>query len=138
MNSHLHNHVSMKTIQRELHAANIYGRVAILNPLVSGRNTVTRVWTTGRLFIWQTSAEAFHVDLMVPTVKHGGGSMMVWGAIFSRGLGPLFVLKRDYHRRPLSKHSRRSSLHSILQTLFPAECPVFLNDNAFVTCFTVI
>ncbi|GFX26776.1 hypothetical protein TNCV_1839491 [Trichonephila clavipes] len=38
-------------------------------------------------------------------------------------------LERDYHRRPLSKHFRRSSLHPMLQTLFPGERSVFQNDN---------
>ncbi|GFU77153.1 transposable element Tc1 transposase [Trichonephila clavipes] len=33
MNTHLQNPVSMKTIQRELHAANIHGKVAIPKPL---------------------------------------------------------------------------------------------------------
>ncbi|GFX31536.1 transposable element Tc1 transposase [Trichonephila clavipes] len=43
MNTHLLNPVSMKTIQRELHTANIHGRVAIRNPLVSGRNSAKRL-----------------------------------------------------------------------------------------------
>ncbi|GFW18451.1 hypothetical protein TNCV_1184791 [Trichonephila clavipes] len=34
---------------------------------------------------------------------------MVWGVISSCGLEPLVVFKGDDHRRPLSKHSRRSS-----------------------------
>lgn len=121
MNTHLQNPVSMKTIQRELHAANIHGRVAIPKPLVSARNALKRlqwcqdhlkwtqlqweqvIWsdessftlfqTTGRVFVWRTPAEAFHVDCLVPTVKHGGGSVMVWGAISARGLGPLVVLR---------------------------------------------
>ncbi|GFU85069.1 transposable element Tc1 transposase [Trichonephila clavipes] len=43
MNTHLLNPVSMKTIQRELHTANIYGRVAIRKPLVTGRNAAKRL-----------------------------------------------------------------------------------------------
>ncbi|GFT94846.1 transposable element Tcb1 transposase [Trichonephila clavipes] len=105
MNTHLLNPVSMRTIQRELHTANIHGRVAIRKPLVSGRNSAKRlqwcrdhlnwtqlqweqvIWsnessftllqTTGRVFVWRTSTGAFHVVCLVPTVKHGGGSVMV-------------------------------------------------------------
>ncbi|XP_071037948.1 uncharacterized protein [Parasteatoda tepidariorum] len=43
MNTHLQNPVSMKTIQQELHAANIHGRVAIQKPLVSARNALKRL-----------------------------------------------------------------------------------------------
>ncbi|GFW85474.1 transposable element Tc1 transposase [Trichonephila clavipes] len=157
MNTHLLNPVSMKIIQRELHTANIHGRVAIRKPLVSGRNAAKRlqwcrdhlnwtqlqweqvIWsdessftlfqTTGRVFVWQALTEAFHVDCLVPTVKHGGGSVMVWAAISSRGLGPLVVLRGmitgDHYRSILADH-----LHPMLQTLFPGECLVFQDDNA--------
>ncbi|GFW41463.1 transposable element Tcb1 transposase [Trichonephila clavipes] len=105
MNTHLLNPVSMKTIQRELHTANIHGRVAIRKPLVSGRNAAKRlqwcrshinwtqlqweevIWsdessftlfqTTERVFVWRTPAEVFHVDCLVPIVKHGRGSVMI-------------------------------------------------------------
>ncbi|GFS61463.1 transposable element Tc1 transposase [Trichonephila clavipes] len=43
MNTHLLNPVSMKTIPRELHTANIRGRVAIRKPLVSGWNAAKRL-----------------------------------------------------------------------------------------------
>ncbi|GFU78352.1 transposable element Tc1 transposase [Trichonephila clavipes] len=124
MNTHLLNPVSMKTIQRGLHTANIHGIVAIRKPLVSGRNAAKRLqwcrdhlnWTqlqweqviwsdessftlfqaTGRVFVWRTPTEAFHVDCLVPTMKHGGGSVMVWAAISSRGASR--CLERDDHR----------------------------------------
>ncbi|GFV04904.1 transposable element Tcb1 transposase [Trichonephila clavipes] len=141
----------MKTIQRELHTAKMHGRVAIPKPLVLGRNASKRlqwcrdhlnwaqlqweqvIWsdessftlfqTTGRVFVWQTPTEAFHVDCLVPTVKHGGGSVMVWAAISSRGSGPLVVLRGmitgDHYRSILANH-----LPPMLQTLFPGERPV--------------
>ncbi|GFS83630.1 transposable element Tc1 transposase [Trichonephila clavipes] len=100
INTHLLNPVSMKTIQRELHTAKIHGRVAIQKPLVSGQNAAKRlqwcldhlnwtelqreqvIWsdessftlfqTTGRVFVWRTPTEAFHVDCLVPIVNHRG------------------------------------------------------------------
>ena len=42
MNTRLQNPVSTKTIQRELHAASIHGRVAIPKPLVSPQNAMKR------------------------------------------------------------------------------------------------
>ncbi|GFT76298.1 transposable element Tc1 transposase [Trichonephila clavipes] len=111
MNTLLQNHVFMKTIHRELHTADIHGRVAIPNPLDSAGKECyeeTRV-TTRHVFGRKTPSEVFHVDCLVPTVKHGRGSVMVWDAISFRGLGPLVVLEEDDHRRPLLKHSRRLS-----------------------------
>ncbi|GFS78165.1 transposable element Tcb2 transposase [Trichonephila clavipes] len=54
---------------------------------------------------------------------------MVWGAVSSRGLEPLAVLRGiitgDHYQNILADH-----LHSLLQTLLPGEHPVFQNDNA--------
>lgn len=35
--------------------------------------------------------EEFNADCVVPTIKHGGGSIMVWGCMTSSGVGELFV-----------------------------------------------
>jgi transposase len=81
-NRHLQDPVSSRTVQRELHAANIRGRVAIRKPLVSTRNAAKRrqwcrahqswsaqrwqhvIWsdesaftlfqTPGRVYVWRT------------------------------------------------------------------------------------
>ncbi|GFU50244.1 transposable element Tcb1 transposase [Trichonephila clavipes] len=42
MNSHLQDPISTKTVKTELHAAKIYGRVAICNPLVTATNAFKR------------------------------------------------------------------------------------------------
>ncbi|GFU79868.1 transposable element Tcb1 transposase [Trichonephila clavipes] len=93
-----------RTVQRELHASNLYGRVGIRKPLVTSRHALQRrqwcrthrqwtpqqwqqvIWsdeststlfqTTGRVYVWRTPIEAFVPECIVPTVKHGDGSHM--------------------------------------------------------------
>jgi hypothetical protein len=33
--------------------------------------------TSGRVYIWRTPKKAYNLECLVPTVKHGGGSVMV-------------------------------------------------------------
>lgn len=35
--------------------------------------------------------EDYHPDCVVPTVKHGGGSIMIWGCMTADGVGEMFV-----------------------------------------------
>ncbi|GFV35330.1 transposable element Tcb1 transposase [Trichonephila clavipes] len=119
VNSHLRNPISARTVQRELHASNLYGRVGIRKPLVTACHALQRrqwcrthrqwtpqqwqqvIWsdestfplfqTTGSVYVWRTPKEAFAPECIVPTVKHGCGSLM---------------------------------------TSFPGECPLYQDDNA--------
>ncbi|GFT11646.1 hypothetical protein TNCV_264441 [Trichonephila clavipes] len=42
VNIHLHNPISARTVQTELHASNLYGRVGIRKPLVTARHALQR------------------------------------------------------------------------------------------------
>ncbi|GFT12270.1 transposable element Tcb1 transposase [Trichonephila clavipes] len=46
----------------------------------SGESSFTLFQTTGPVFFWRTLTEAFHVDFLVPAMKHGEGFVIVWGA----------------------------------------------------------
>ena len=48
--------------------------------------------------IWRTPREEFDPKCTVPTVKHGGGSIMVWSCFTRREVGRLCVLDRIMDR----------------------------------------
>jgi hypothetical protein len=67
-----------------------YG-VATIKPWNQANGNVGVIWsdelsftmfpTSGRVYVWKTPEEAYNPECLVPTMKHGGGSVMVWAAI---------------------------------------------------------
>lgn len=109
--------VSKTTIGRELNKNEIYGRIARKKPLLSKKNIIQRFelskffftiterqWKTvlfsdestfelfsskKRQYVWRKNGNAFDLKNLVPTVKFGGGKIMVWGCISYHGVGNL-------------------------------------------------
>lgn len=81
------------------------------------------------MFIWQTKAEEFHIDCLVPTLKHGGVLVKAWEAISWPGLKLLEVIREkvtggNYYLRILAYHFR-----PMIQTLLPGERTLLQDDN---------
>jgi hypothetical protein len=47
----------------------------------SDQSSFTLFPTSGWVYVWRTPKEVDNPECLVPTVKHGGGSMMIWAAI---------------------------------------------------------
>jgi hypothetical protein len=47
----------------------------------SDESSFTLFPTSGRVYVWRTPKEAYNPECRAPTVKHWGGSVMVWTAI---------------------------------------------------------
>ncbi len=43
-------------------------------------------------YIWRKTNTAFHKKNIIPTIKHGGGSVMVWGGFAASGPGRLAII----------------------------------------------
>jgi hypothetical protein len=93
----------------ELHKSNIHGKAAIAEPLITESNAQMCKWLchdhkiwmstgnasvmwsddlsftlfakSGSVYISRTPKEAYNLECLVPTVKHGGGFVMVWAAV---------------------------------------------------------
>ena len=157
LNEHLQNPVSTKTVRRELHKGGFHGKVAIRKPLLSQTNVSKRLewclahrnwsleqWksvifsdessfslfpTSGRVYVWRQPKEAFDSDCLQPTVKHGGGSVMIWGAISWKSTGPMISLHGKINSRDYLQ-VLSDQVHPMVQALFPDGNAIFQDDNA--------
>ena len=105
------------TLRKSLRKQGMRGRVACRKPLLSPVNIKKRLlfaktyrhWTpedwenvlftdetkmelfgtNRRLFVRRRVHERYKTNCLIPTMKHGGGSIMIWGAVSSKGVGPL-------------------------------------------------
>ncbi len=44
-------------------------------------------------YVWRKPGTAHHLSNTVPTVKHGGGSIMLWGCLSAAGTGRLVAIE---------------------------------------------
>ncbi|GFT46133.1 transposable element Tc1 transposase [Trichonephila clavipes] len=106
---------SEETVRRVLRKAGYNGRVARQKPLIGKRNRVKRLkfakehilkpqqfWNNvifsdeskfntfgsdGRHMVWRKPNTSHHPKHTIPAMKHGGGSVMVWGCMAASGVG---------------------------------------------------
>ncbi|CAK9818393.1 Transposable element Tc1 transposase [Anthophora quadrimaculata] len=112
--------VSAQTVRNVLHSAEIYGRAARKKPFINEKNREKRFgfakiyinktmefWKTvifsdeskfnlfgsdGKRFVWRKPNTELNQKNVIPTVKHGGGHVMVWGCMSYHGVGNLVFI----------------------------------------------
>ncbi|KAK3510736.1 hypothetical protein QTP70_021327 [Hemibagrus guttatus] len=98
------------TIRKRLGKNGLHGRVPRQKPLLSKKNIKARLsfarkhlddpqdfwentlWTVQTHYVWRKSNPTFQKKNIIPTVKYGGGSVMVWGCFAASGPGRLAVI----------------------------------------------
>ena len=128
--------LNANTTRNRAHEAGLFGRVARKKPLVNKVNSGKRLkfardmlkkpiefWETvilsdkskfnlfdshGKVMVWRTPKEEYDPHCIMPTVKHGGGSVTVWSCFAGNGVGKTWILHRNmdrfYYRDILGKY----------------------------------
>ncbi|GBL72989.1 Transposable element Tc1 transposase [Araneus ventricosus] len=55
-------------------------------------------WSDGRITVWRKSNEELNPKNLLPTVKHGGGGIMVWGRFAASGMGNLAFIENNMNQ----------------------------------------
>lgn len=148
--------VSRSTVTRRLQRAGLKARVPVSKPLISKTNQKRRlqfaqehvIWTDdqwskvhfsdeskfnvigsdGKSYVRRKIGERLSVNCVKKTVKHGGGSVMVWGVFSADGPGPLVRLhgrvNAEVYKQLLQQHLLPYLGATRLQP------PIFMQDNA--------
>lgn len=142
INNMLSKPISVQTTKRRLREVGLNGCVAVKKPLLSKANIKKRLlfakqhqhWTIDqwktvlwtdepkfemfgsrrRQFVRRKVGERCNSKCILPTVKHGGGSVMVWGSFCHDGVGALVkingILKKEQYHSILQRSAIPSGI----------------------------
>lgn len=155
LNATLPKPISVSTVKRRLQKAGLHGRIALRKPLLRKENKKKRMqwarlhqnwtledwhkvlWTDEskfelfgsrrRIFVRRSLGERAREQCIVPTVKHGGGSVMIWGCFGGTSVGELVkiegIMRKEQYRRILEESAIPSGVQILGQNF------VFQQDN---------
>uniref|UniRef100_A0A3P8X9Q4 Transposase Tc1-like domain-containing protein n=1 Tax=Esox lucius TaxID=8010 RepID=A0A3P8X9Q4_ESOLU len=75
------------------HVRNYSHLYTLMTPKLPGIVKKVNFGRHGSWYVWCIANTVFHNKNIIPTVKHGGGSVMVWGCFATSGPGRLKTLK---------------------------------------------
>ena len=79
--------------------------------------------------VWRKTGTRYNIENLMPTVKHGGGGIMVWGCFSALGLGSLVRIEGKMDHRDYI-NILKNNLLPFIQENYPTNHYKFQDDNA--------
>ncbi len=94
--------------------------------LWSNETKINVFGTDGFKTVWRRKGEEYKEKCMVPTVKHGGGSVIMWGCMSAAGVGELHFIDSIMNSQMYCSILKEKMLPSLKKLPFPVpKNPVF-------------
>ena len=84
-----------------------------------------------QVYVWRMPKEAYNPECLVPTVKHGGGSMVIWAAISWCSADPIITLNSQITASDYVDIVG-NQVHLMVQMMFPDNDAVFQDNNSSI------
>jgi hypothetical protein len=99
--------------------------------MLSDESSFTLFATLGRVYVWRTPKEVYNSECLVPTVKHGRSSVMVWVTIpwYNILLVPLLSFMAELQQGSKYVDRLGNQMHLMIQNLCLNNGAVFQGDN---------
>jgi hypothetical protein len=92
--------------------------------IFSDETKINQMGSDGRVYVWGKWGSKHTKREIIPTVKHGGGSLMIWGCMTSRGVGQMCevegIMDKVKYARILDHH------------ILASACSLGMRGNDFV------
>lgn len=124
--------LSRKNVKARLSFAKTYGNWSEemwRKVIWSDETKINRYCTDGRSWAWKRKGESLKPKHVKQTVKHGGGSIMLWGCMSAFGVGEIHLIegKMDQH---IYKNILRQKLMKTIRSMpLPASEITFQHDR---------
>lgn len=95
----------------------------------SDETKINRYCTDGRSWAWRRHGESLKPSHVKQTVKHGGGSIMLWGCFTAFGVGELCLVDGTMDKNVYKNILRQHLLKTVRSLPIPPEEIIFQHDR---------
>jgi hypothetical protein len=96
----------------------------------SDETKINRFGSDGHQWVWKAPKEGINMHTCMPTMKHGGGSIMVWGCMSTQGVGYCCQIRGNMNGALYCQVLQSTLMRSVDYLDLDKNSFIFQHDNA--------